>query len=222
MQPDPVLGGLGVQRSAQGAVGGHAAGEHHPLHPDAQRRSYRLAHQHLHHRRLKGRRDIGHLGVAERPVTPHVERDRRLDPAEGEIARAVGHLRQRELDRAGVAALGRPLADRAPREAPAQELGDLVERLARRAAPPPAAQVIRQRGGRVVERRVAARDHQREEGKLGRVVGEERRVHVSLEMVHSDEWQTVGPGQRLGHRAAHEQAADQPRAVRHRDAVEVT
>jgi len=45
--PDPVLRGLGEQRRAQRAVGGHAAGKHHPLHPDASARPHRLAHQHI-------------------------------------------------------------------------------------------------------------------------------------------------------------------------------
>src|SRR5205823_3041605 len=74
---------------------------------------------------------------------------------------------------------------------------------------------------RVVERRVAAGDDQRQEGMLGRIVGEERGVDVPLEMIHADQRQIVHPGQRLGHRAADQQRADQPRALRHRDAVEI-
>ena len=58
-------------------------------------------------------------------------------------------------------------------------------------------------------------------GKLGRVVLEEGGVDVALEVVHADQGQAARIGERLGHRAADQQRADQPGALGHGDAVEV-
>ena len=76
------------------------------------------------------------------------------------------------------------------------------------------------------EERVAAADDERHERELGRrplrLVGVEQPggVDVALEVVDRHERQAVRPGQRLGHRDAHEQRAREARALGHRDGVE--
>src|SRR5207247_2195142 len=73
---------------------------------------------------------VGDLGSGEGPVALHVQRDRRLDAAEGEVSRAVGDLGDWEGDRTRVALLGGLLDDRAAWKSEPQELRHLVEGLA--------------------------------------------------------------------------------------------
>src|SRR5205814_4351079 len=107
--------------------------------------------------RLERGGDVGDLLAGEMPVTLDVERDRRLDSAEGKVGGPVGHVRERERDRLRVARGRRGLDDRPAGEAEAEELRDLVERLARRVVARLADQRVLERRPRVVERGVAAR-----------------------------------------------------------------
>ena len=121
------------ERLAERGVRGHAAGEHHAVDAEVARRPHGLAHQHLHHRRLEGGGDIGHLARGRAgPPRAHVKRHRRLDAAEREVRCAVAHLRGGECDRARASPVaGDALDGGAARVSEPEELGDLVEGLAR-------------------------------------------------------------------------------------------
>ena len=140
---------------------------------------------------------------------------------------ARGHGRD-ELDARGVALRGEPVDDGPARVAEPQQLRDLVEGLARGvvARGPELGDGLGPRRVDAVDGGVAARDEQAHEGKA-------RRLGVALAAPHEDRqqvphrWSTptsglpARPRQPLGGLHADEQRADQARAVRHGDAVDV-
>ena len=134
---------------------------------------------------------------------------------------AVRDVGERKRDRAGIAALGRFLDDRAAGKSKPQELRHLVERLAGGVVARLPDEAVLAWSLRVVERRVTTRDDQRQERVLGRILGEERGVDMALEMVHADQRLLVHPGERLGHRAADQERAHESRPLGHGDAVEI-
>jgi len=71
------------------------------------------------------------------------------------------------------------------------------------------------------EHRVPTRDEQHDCGQLELGLFEHRRVHVGLEMVHADEGDVPHEGQRLGSAHPDEQRADETRANRGRDGVDL-
>ena len=101
------------------------------------------------------------------------------------------------------------------------ELGHLVEGLPGGVVPAPAEQFHFETILDPVEVGVPAGDHQGHQGKGGRVIGQEGRQDMGLEMVHPGQGQLVGEGQGLGHRHADDQGADQPGALGHGQAVQV-
>ena len=92
-----------------------------------------------------------------------------------------------------------------------EQPADLVERLARRVVHGLAEQPVVQVVGHLDDEGVAAADdegHEREAGARALVlVGVEQpgRVDVAFEVVDRHERQALAPGQRLGHRDAHQQ-----------------
>ena len=68
---------------------------------------------------------------------------------------------------------------------------------------------------------MAAARHQAEEGRLDRLRPERAGDDVAVQVVDRHERQPARGGQRLGPRQAHEQRADQPRAARDGDRVDV-
>ena len=116
---------------------------------------------------------------------------------------------------------GDPLDRRAAREPEPQELGDLVEGLARGVVARLADALVAAPRARDVQRGMAARDHEREERKAGRLRFEEGGVDVTFEVVHADERQAAGIGDGLGHGAPDQEAADQSRPLGDREPVEL-
>src|SRR5206468_8152993 len=112
------------------------------------------------------------LGSRERRVLLHVERHRRLDAAEGEVGGAIAHLREWERDRLGIAGDGGALDHGPAGKTETEELRDLVEGLPRGVVARLAYQGVRERRPRVIERGVAARDHERQERMLRRTAGQ--------------------------------------------------
>src|SRR5262249_58437424 len=110
-----------------------------------------------------------------------------------------GELGEGDRDRAWITLLGRPLDDRTAREAEPKELRHFVEGLASGVVSGLPDQAVLARLLRVVERRVATGDNEREKRVLGRIVGEERGVDVTLEVVHADQRLPMHPGEGLGH-----------------------
>jgi hypothetical protein len=68
---------------------------------------------------------------------------------------------------------------------------------------------------------MAARDHEREERKAGRLCFEEGGVDVPFQMIHAHEGQAAGIGDRLGHGAPDQETADQSRPLGDREPVEL-
>ena len=221
MQTQAVLDGRCLEGLAQATVRRHAAGQHDALDAVVERGLDGFPHQHLHHRRLERSRDVGDLGGRERRALLHVERHRRLDAAEGEVGAAIAHLRERECDRLGIAGDGGALDHGPAGKAETEELGDLVESLPRGVVARLAHQRVRERRPRVIERGVAARDHERQERMLRRIVGQERGVDVSLQVIHGHQRQPVDVRKGLRDGAPHQQGADEPRALRDGDSVEI-
>ena len=66
-----------------------------------------------------------------------------------------------------------------------------------------------------------AGDDEGEEGWLGSTRNESDGQEVSLEVIHPEEWQAGGRGQRLPDLHPHQKGAEQTRPPGHRDEVEV-
>src|SRR5207249_793688 len=209
---------LGGEPGTEGPVCRDAPREDHALDLRAERRPHGLAHQHLDDRGLEGRGDVGDLALAERRVAFHVERHGRLDATEREVVGAVRHLRERKRDRLRIARRRRPLDDGPARESEPEQLGDLVEGLPRGVVARLADERVGERGTGVGEGGVAPGDDEGEEGVDRRIVGEERGVDVTLEVVDADERLSVRVGEGLRQRAPDEERADEPRALSHHDA----
>ncbi len=221
VEDPPALSALALESLPQRGVGGHAAGEHDASDPGAARRLRGLAHQHLDRGGLEGRGHVGHLRGTERTGATHVQRDRGLDAAEGESGRPVAHVGGREGDGAGIAGARDPLDGGAAREAEAEQLGHLVEGLARRVVAGLPDALVTARLARQVERGVPARDHQGEKRVGGGLTLQEGGVDVTLEVVDGHQGPPARVGDRLGRRAADEERADEPGPVGHREAVHV-
>ena len=71
------------------------------------------------------------------------------------------------------------------------------------------------------ELRVTAAGEQADERRLDRLAPEGERGDVAAQVVDRDERQLPRPGERLRRRDADEQRSDEPRALRHRDALDV-
>ena len=161
---------------------------------------------------------VGHRGYA---LAPHMVEHGGLEAAEREVGPSVAHLGHRELHRAVVGA-PRQAVHEGPSGIPeAQELGHLVEGLARRVVAGAAQQAVVAAGRNFVEARVAPGHHQGEggEGKLS--VGQERGLQVAGDMVDGHERLALRIGQALGDLHPHEERAHEPGALGDRDRVEV-
>src|SRR5262249_42743252 len=116
---------------AQTAVGRYAAGDDDALHASRVDRLAGGVDQHVDERLLDAGRDVGQITGGGR-VLAHVLPDRRLEPTEAEVEPAALHARARKADRAGVAVAGQAIDHRPAGIAEAEDLRDLVERLADR------------------------------------------------------------------------------------------
>ena len=102
----------------------------------------------------------------------------------------------------------------------AEQLGDLVERFARRVVARAAEQPVAAPRLDVEQQRVSAGDEQRRERRHGVAMLERRREEMSFHVMHADHRNAARERERLGEAHADEQRADEPRRVRHRDGVE--
>ena len=164
VEREAVLGGRHRQRRAQAAVRGDAAAHDQRGQPLALARAPRLAHQHVDDGGLKARAEIVQLLVARQLAAGEQRRHRGLEPREAEVEIVAPGQRARQRHRPRVAGR-RQLVDRdAARIAEAEQLADLVERLARGVVARRAQQPRRARRVDADQRRVPARHQQREVG----------------------------------------------------------
>jgi hypothetical protein len=96
----------------------------------------------------------------------------------------------------------------------AQQLGALVEGLARRVVDGLAQQRVLAHVGHVHELRVSTRHQQRNEGKRRRVVGQKGRQEVAFEVMNAQRRPPQRHAQRHCHPGAHQQRAGQPGPAR--------
>ncbi len=115
----------------------------------------------------------------------------RLESAETEIERIAFHAGERERHAVGIAE-GRQAVDERPAGvAEAEQLGNLVESLARRIVARTAQQPVRGVLARFEQVRVAAADDQGEGGEYDRIAAlpsfQNDRVNVPLNVIHGDQ-----------------------------------
>ncbi len=154
--------------------------------------------------------------VAE--VASRVEQ-RGLHAREGEVEAVEPGDGEREGRR--VAALREPVELGAAGIAEAEQPSALVERLAGGVVECRSEHLEAAALADVEQQRVPTAREQAEKRRLHRVGLEVERRDMPVEMVDRDERQPLRPRERLRRREADEQRADEPRALRHRDAVDV-
>jgi hypothetical protein len=209
---------------AEPAVRGHAPREHRVAHALALHREHELAHERVDDGGLHARGEVGEGAPRGHAAALHVHAHGGLQAREAELQVGAGH-RPRELNGARISLRRKAIDDGTAGVPEADELGDLVEGLARGVVAGGAE--LAKSGGAVgaVEGRVAAAREQRDEGERGaRTDGlravEEGREEVPGEVVHADEGDRPGEAHGLGGLHAHEQRADEARARGHGDGVD--
>ena len=151
----------------------------------------------------------------------HAPQERRLQAREREIVAVLPAQHRREREARGIAVARDELERGASGVAQPEQARALVERLARRVVARAAEPHRRRVVGHVEHERVPARGQQARERRLQRERREPQRRDVAEQVVDRHERQAAPVGQRLGRREPDEQRADQARALRHRDGVDV-
>ena len=208
-------------RRAQRRVRRDAAADLHVLEPEPASGTPRLAHEHLDDRGLIARTQIGERLRFGHPVRAHVMQQRGLEPAEREVVAVLarGH-RARERDRVRISRARESIDHDAARITKAEQLGALVERLARGVVARRAELDDLAAIDHAHQRCMAARNDQREV-RHRRLLGLEKdRRQMALEVMHADERHPGDPRDRLRRLQPDEQRADEPGRIRHRDAVD--
>ena len=173
-----------------------------------------------HDRALVRRGEVGAARFELRLVeVAHRVEQRRLEAGEREVE-AVD-ARDREVVRLGIAVAREAVDLPAAGIAEAEEARALVERLARGVVARRAEHLAIGVRADVEEQRVPAAREEAEERRLERVRLEVERGDVPVEVVDRDERQPPRPRERLRGGEPDEQRADQPRPLRHGDAVDV-
>ncbi len=214
------------QRVADGGVRGDAArdGQHRRPVRRAQRAAG-LFRQHIRHRLLEAGAEIRAVGAAQSALLVPSSRSRArrtavFRPEKRQVAARPVQQRPRQGEAGGIALRGLGLDRGAAGLGQAEQLRDLVERLARRvvdrAAEP--GEIV----GAVHEQELAmpARDQQHQVGER-HAVGQPRRQRVAGKVVDPDQRQAGSRAQPLGAHHARQDAADQPRPGGHGDAVQI-
>ena len=212
----------GLQLRAQAQVGADAARDDQRVEAGRLQRAHGLGDQRVDHRLLERERDVGAVGLAGAlGQGAHRMQHRGLEAREAELEpRPVEH-RAREPVRARAPPLGETGEVRSAGIRQPEQLRALVEGLARGIVAGLAEQPVIADALRLDEHGVAARDQQRHV-REGRRVGLERgREQVTLQMMHPHRRQPPGGSERAGERGPGQQRADQARAGRVGDAVEV-
>ena len=173
-------------------------------------------------RRLKARGKVG-AALREAIVAKVARRvdERRLEAREAEVEARVARHRDRERERVGIAVARDPLDLRAARVAEAEDPRRLVERLAGGVVERLTEDLEPVLPSDAREQRVPTARDQAQEGRLERVGLEEVRRDVAVQVVHLDHRQAACRRQRLRGRDADQERADQARATRDGDRVEV-
>jgi len=184
---------------------------------------HRLLGQGRDHSRLDARRQVRRPRAGLRGPEPlRLPQRGGLQAAEGEV-QGVAEVSDGHGDgRRGLTR--RALDGRAAWVAQSEEPRDLVEGLARGVIPRLTDEARVQPVPDEEQVRVAARDDQGHEGRLGTVsraiAGEPAAEGVGVDVVHADDGQAPRPRIGLGGHEAHHQGADEPRAAGHGDAIE--
>jgi hypothetical protein len=131
------------------------------------------------------------------------------------------HQRPRQLEGLGIAPRGQPRQRRPAGIAKAQRLRALVERLARRIVHGFAEQLVSAHARDAHQLGVPARDQQRDERELRRVVRQKGRQQMSLEVVNAQRRPPERGSQGARHPGAHEQCTGQPRAACERNHIDL-
>src|ERR1039458_4604541 len=184
------------QRSTEATVNGNASRSTHGLDASFGGGAKRLANEHVDNRLLKARADI--LDTMLWVLAQKVKHGG-LEAAKTEIvARVVEHAPWK-LDGRGVSLLGSLLDFRAAGVTQAQQLGDLVERLASRVVGGLPKDLMFSNGRCVRKNGVPARDNKRNHRqRIGRGIHQEWRVEMRLDMVNADERFSRGEGDSFG------------------------
>jgi hypothetical protein len=111
--------------------------------------------------------------------------------------------------------------DRPARVSEAEQLGDLVVRLAGGVVSRAAQQLVAAAAGHEIQAGVAARDDQHDGRQRQLAILEEQRFDVTGQMMHGHQRHPFRRRQRLRKRQSHEQRPHQSRSLRHGDGVHV-
>jgi hypothetical protein len=154
----------------------------------------------------------------------HVAQHGRLQPAEREVEFVpfVLDLGERENNRAPVAPSREPVNHRPARIAQPDQLGNFVERLARRVVARAPHELVLLRFGDQEKVRVPARDDERERGVFGRRELERDRVDMAFDVVHAHDRLAERVGEAFGEVDADEERADEARPLRDGEVVNLT
>ena len=141
----------------------------------------------------------------------HLERQRRLQPAEAEIQSGRLQHGPREPVLAAAPASGQLRQLRPARVGQAQQLGALVEGLAGRVIEGLAEDPVAAEAGDLDQQRMPARDQQGDEGKVGLVVLQQGGQQVRLHVVDGHRRDAPAHGEADADGGAHQQRAHQAR-----------
>ena len=211
--PQPGRGGARRHQLAQAPVGRHAAPERDGRHALGDRRRDQPVGERPHDGLLVRGGEVGALALAQVAGLAEGVEQRGLHPREREVTGGAALEPDREAVGGGVAPARQALQRGAARVAEAEQPRALVDGLPRRVvdrlAERPGAGVV----GHQVQAGVAARGDQADEGRVERHRLQPDGRDVPVEVVDHDQGQAGGVGERLGRRDAHQQRADQARAL---------
>jgi len=224
-------GDVGAERGSPGQlpktgsqllVAGDPAAEHQRRGPEFRHRFGYSLQERPDNGILEARQEIGKLRMAGRyPGLGDPFQGGRLEPAEAEVQASVLHPGQGESELISVSPGRQPLDDRASRIAQVEELGDLVEGLARGVVPCPAQQPEAQPLFKEEERRMPAGDKESQSRKRDVRVLQEGGFHVGFKMIDPEERLPVIISKTLGKREPDKEGADEARTLSHGENVDV-
>ncbi|MNS94906.1 hypothetical protein D3C72_1291380 [compost metagenome] len=184
-------------------------------------RRERLGRQHIDDRIDKGPRQVGPVLLAGIGQLAGLRQHRGLQPREGKIEIARMQHRPRQRESARRTELCQPRHFRAAGIAQAQQLGSLVEGLARGIVQRFAQQRVVADAAHFHQLRMPAGHQQRHEREGRRLARQQRRQQVAFQVVHADHRHVQRKAQRIGHRGADQQRAGKARALGEGDGVDV-
>ena len=232
--------GSGRQRRAQPAVGRHPAADHQRRQPFALEGPAGFAHQHVHHRRLEARADVGQrpapaaaAGRAGRWPAPSSARRRRSPgrragraraerrgPAESPVAASRSIATPPGYPSpSSLATLSKASPAASSRVAPSSSTSTGLSQRSSIVCPPDTSSARCGNGG-VAALRPRGEGHAGRDPQVSGVLDEGRR-QVPRQVVHADHRLAERVTQRLGHLDPDQQRAHQPRPAGDRQPIEV-